>query len=117
MKIIRRLTYIIFFVLALGLTAYAADSGMQTQDPGSGMSSSRSEGVLNINTASVDEFRLLPGINEQLARNIVDYRNANGPFRSVNELLNVRGMTRQQLSVIQKHLVLQGKTTYQPRNF
>jgi competence protein ComEA len=48
---------------------------------------------LNINTASVDQIDLLPGIGPVKAAAIVAYRTQNGPFTSVEELLKVPGIT------------------------
>ena len=48
--------------------------------------------LLDINTAAVDELDTLPGIGEVLAQRIVDYREAHGPFRSVEELIAVEGI-------------------------
>ena len=47
---------------------------------------------LNINTASVAEFDALPGIGAKTAALIVDYRQKNGPFKKIEELMNVRGV-------------------------
>ena len=47
---------------------------------------------LNINTASVAEFDALPGIGAKTAALIVEYRQKNGPFKKVEELMNVRGI-------------------------
>jgi competence protein ComEA len=51
------------------------------------------EHPLNINTASVDQIDLLPGIGPVKAGQIVAYRNQNGPFTAIDELLNVPGIT------------------------
>lgn len=48
--------------------------------------------LVNINTAGAVEFEALPGIGEVIAQRIVDHRTANGPFASVDELLEVSGI-------------------------
>ena len=49
-------------------------------------------GVVNINRASVTELDSLPGVGPSTAQAIVEYRTANGPFGSVEDLLNVKGI-------------------------
>jgi competence protein ComEA len=48
--------------------------------------------VVNINTASVRELETLPGIGAKTAERIVDYRQKNGPFKKIEELMNVQGI-------------------------
>ncbi len=50
------------------------------------------EGPLNINTATAEELEELPGIGPELARRIIAYREEHGPFKSVEDLLNVKGI-------------------------
>lgn len=47
---------------------------------------------LDLNRVSVDDLRLIPGIGESLAREIVTYRERRKGFRSVEELKNVKGV-------------------------
>lgn len=49
-------------------------------------------GPLDLNHATAQELTTLPGIGEVLAQRIVDYREAHGPFRSVEELIAVEGI-------------------------
>lgn len=49
-------------------------------------------GPLDLNRATTQELTTLPGIGEVLAQRIVDYREAHGPFRSVEELIAVEGI-------------------------
>ncbi|MGH2641599.1 MAG: helix-hairpin-helix domain-containing protein [Actinomycetota bacterium] len=49
-------------------------------------------GLLNINTASATELETLSGIGEVLAATIIEYRDQNGPFTTVDELMDVSGI-------------------------
>lgn len=49
-------------------------------------------GLVNINTAGVDVLCTLPGIGEAKAKSIVAYREANGSFGSIEDIMNVSGI-------------------------
>ena len=51
-----------------------------------------SAGLININTADVIELSELPGIGEVLAQRIIEYRNENGDFRTIDDIRNVNGI-------------------------
>lgn len=84
-------------VLAVGLVANATHKG-----------------VINVNTATVEQLRLLPPLNDAIAKNIVAYRDSKGPFESLDDLVKVKGVTRTLLKDIRPFLVLEGKTTFIP---
>lgn len=50
------------------------------------------DALININTADEAALRTLQGVGEVLAQRIVDYRTEHGPFQSVDELTNVKGI-------------------------
>jgi len=52
------------------------------------------EGMINVNTASLDVLICLPGVERPLAQEIINYRKTSGYFDSVAALLKVSGMTR-----------------------
>ncbi len=54
-----------------------------------GQSGPQDAGMVNINTAGAEELKSLPGIGDVLAGNIINYRNANGPFKSIDDIVNV----------------------------
>lgn len=64
--------------------------GMNAGQPADAQSSSGA--VININRATVAELEKLPGVGPSTAKAIIDYRNANGPFASPEDLLNVKGI-------------------------
>jgi competence ComEA-like helix-hairpin-helix protein len=114
----RKVIGLIFLILAVGLPANAGTAN-ESERQGSGdiqgsasdTSTARNPGVVNINTASVDELRRLPGVSDELANNIVSYRDASGPFSSVQDLRNVDGMSKSKFKKIKEYVVLEGDTT------
>ena len=58
---------------------------------------------VNINTASKKERAALPGLGEVLAQRIIDYRSANGPFKSVNDLVKVKGIGEKTLAKLKPY--------------
>jgi competence protein ComEA len=55
-------------------------------------------GPLDLNAATVDQLQDLPGVGPVLAQRIVEWRNANGRFTSVEELQEVSGIGEQRLA-------------------
>ncbi len=71
--------------------------------------SSRSYTLLvNINTASVKELTVLPGIGNAYAESIVAYRDEHGPFKTVEELLNIGGIGQNRLEAILDYITVGG---------
>lgn len=63
---------------------------------------------LNLNTASAEELDFLPGIGQVLALRIVEYRETNGPYRDVSDLLHVNGIGPSKLEDILPYIEIGG---------
>ena len=60
--------------------------------------------ILNINKATEQEFQDLPGIGPSLASKIIEYRNKNGKFLSVEDIKNVNGIGESKYENIKEKL-------------
>ena len=70
-------------------------------------------GVVNVNTATSDELQLLPGIGEARAQAVIALRKQRGGFKSVDELLEVKGIGEQALERLRPYVRITGRTTAQ----
>lgn len=73
---------IVSFVLVLGggfQTAEAQDTGSKSAK-------------ININTAGTEKLRELPRIGEKMSQRIIDYREKNGKFKRIEDIMKVKGI-------------------------
>lgn len=63
-------------------------------------------GKININTATIEQLQLLPGIGESLAQRIIDYRNRNGNFTKADDIMNVSGIGEKKFDSIKEYITI-----------
>lgn len=88
---------ILIVVWTLGIAFFRGRENTSEQDlPG--------ELIVDLNDATEAELNLLPGVGEKLAGDILKYRDDVGGFRSVEELMNIRGIKEGRLLSLKKYI-------------
>ena len=69
-------------------------------------SSQQSKGPISINRASAQDFERLPGVGPALAKRMVEWRRAHGGFKTIEDLLEVKGIGAKKLAKMRDELSL-----------
>ena len=94
---------LLFATLITGLPAWAAEEGSETPSAG--------PGVVNINTASIEQLKQLPRVGPALADRILAHREAQGDFESTEDLILVQGIGEKTYAMLSSFVVVKGETT------
>lgn len=78
--------------LAQNIAASAGSPDVRGSGSAEAATGASNGGLVNLNTASADELTTLPKIGPSIAQRIVDWREANGGFGSIDQLLEVNGI-------------------------
>jgi competence protein ComEA len=99
--------------ICLSVLALAACLSVQALAQGAAPSSApkgvKPSTIVNLNTATVAEFEALPGIGAKVAARIVEYRTNKGPFRKIEDLMNVQGIGEKSFLKLKPQLTLGAK--------
>lgn len=63
--------------------------------------------IINLNEASISELAFLPGLGEKTAVAIIEYRKKHGRIKSLDELLNIKGIGKRKLGKIKNLITLE----------
>lgn len=86
---------LLLFTLICGVVNVSAEEKLQGK-------------TVNVNTGTLEQFMEVPLITKELAEAIVEYREENGDFQVIEELLQVDGFSRKILRKIKGFLLLEG---------
>ncbi len=95
--------YLLVAILAVGLLGFSTVMAQET--PEGDLLTGK---TVNINTGTLEELAAVPRITQELAEAIVEYREENGDFQVLPELLQVDGFSRELLRRIKPFLLLEG---------
>lgn len=89
----------------------AVEAAAETSSESAPQAKASKKAVVNINQASAGELQLLPRVGPSIAQRIVEFREANGAFERLEDLMLVRGIGEKTFLLLRPHLSLSGPTT------
>lgn len=69
------------------------------------------QGKVNVNSAEAAELSLLPRVGPAIAGRILEFRKENGPFKTLEDLMLVRGIGEKTFALMKPYVQLSGETT------
>ena len=96
-------------MIASVASSTAAAAPAQRAQASKSTASDSAPAAVDINSADAEKLASLPGIGPSIAQRIVDYRKEHGPYKSVDELLNVRGVGEKLLARLRDHVTVGAK--------
>lgn len=83
-----------------------ANEGEAAKKPATTQEKAAQSGAVSINTATSTELESLPRIGRVMAQRIIDFRTEHGPFKSLDELMNVKGIGEKTFANLKAHIKL-----------
>jgi len=90
-EMITRILMVAIFGIAVSAAAASAQS-KATTPKAAATAMATATGPVNLNTATAEQLAAIPGVGPKMAERIIDYRQKNGGFKKVEDLMNVSGV-------------------------
>lgn len=107
---LRPLVRLIVLALVVGVGGLLGSSAHAAGPVPLAMLAPRLEGTVNLNTATVEQLQLLPGVGPSTAAKIVEYREQR-PFKSIQQVMRIKGIGHKKYDAMKEHLAIEGETT------
>lgn len=79
---------------------------VRKKEPRSAVSKQAITGRININSASLQELQILPGIGPATAKKIIDFRNEYGPFKKIADIQKVKSIGPKTFAKIKEYIIV-----------
>jgi competence protein ComEA len=88
----RRLMFAVAIVIATLIASPSSAWAQAAKGRGAAKAKATATDPINLNAATAAQLQTLPGIGANAAQRILDYRQKNGSFKKIEELMNVKGI-------------------------
>ncbi len=88
----RRLMFAVAMVIATLIASPSSSWAQAAKGRGAAKAKATATDPINLNAATAAQLQTLPGVGASAAQRILDYRQKNGSFKKIEELMNVKGI-------------------------
>lgn len=99
----KRYLVMLFLLFVVALAGLSPVSSLAAETP----AANSTVETIHLNQATAEQLQALPGVGPALSERIVLYRTEHGPFRTVDQLAEVKGVGQAKLAKFRKQLTVE----------